>query len=72
MSKTTLHRRQLVKEILKGADDNLLVLAGVGSSNRDITEAGDRPLNMPLWGAMEPPYPWAWGWLWRSPPSAFW
>lgn len=52
MSKTTLHRRQLVKEILKGADDNLLVLAGVGSSNRDITETGDRPLNMPLWGAM--------------------
>ena len=52
MSKATLQRRPLVKELLKGADDNLLVIAGLGSSNWDITEAGDRPLNMPLWGAM--------------------
>jgi thiamine pyrophosphate-dependent acetolactate synthase large subunit-like protein len=51
----TVHRRPLVKEILKGADDNLLVIAGLGSSNWDITEAGDRPLNMPLWGAMGAP-----------------
>ena len=50
--KATLQRRPLVKEILKGADDNLLVIAGLGSSNWDITNAGDRPLNMPLWGAM--------------------
>src|SRR6185312_15374380 len=42
----------LVKQILEGADDNLLVLAGLGSANWDITNAGDRPLNMPLWGAM--------------------
>jgi len=48
----TLQRRPLVKEILKGADDNLLVIAGLGSSNWDITAAGDRPLNMPLWGGM--------------------
>jgi thiamine pyrophosphate-dependent acetolactate synthase large subunit-like protein len=48
----TLQRRPLVKKILSGADDNLLVIAGLGSSNWDITEAGDRPLNMPLWGAM--------------------
>jgi thiamine pyrophosphate-dependent acetolactate synthase large subunit-like protein len=48
----TLQRRPLVKQILKGADDNLLVIAGLGSSNWDITEAGDRPLNMPLWGGM--------------------
>ena len=48
----TLQRRPLVKKILAGADDNLLVLGGLGSSNWDITEAGDRPLNMPLWGAM--------------------
>ena len=51
----TLQRRPLVKEILKGADDNLLVIAGLGSSNWDITNAGDRPLNMPLWGAMGAP-----------------
>lgn len=48
----TLQRRPLVKKILEGADDNLLVLAGLGSPNWDITNAGDRPLNMPLWGAM--------------------
>ncbi len=55
MSKATLQRRPLVKKILEGADDNLLVIAGLGSSNWDITEAGDRPLNMPLWGAMGAP-----------------
>ena len=54
-SSATLQRRPLVKEILKGADDNLLVIAGLGSSNWDITDAGDRPLNMPLWGAMGAP-----------------
>src|SRR5207248_2898591 len=27
----------------------------LGSSNWDVTEAGDRPLNMPLWGAMGAP-----------------
>jgi thiamine pyrophosphate-dependent acetolactate synthase large subunit-like protein len=48
----TLQRRPLVKKILAGADANLLVIGGLGSSNWDITEAGDRPLNMPLWGAM--------------------
>ncbi len=51
-NKATLQRRPLVKRILEGADDNLLVIAGLGSSNWDITEAGDRPLNMPLWGGM--------------------
>ena len=55
MSKAMLRRRPLVKKILEGADDNLLVIAGLGSSNWDITEAGDRPLNMPLWGAMGAP-----------------
>ena len=55
MSKATLQRRPLVKKVLEGADDNLLVIAGLGSSNWDITEAGDRPLNMPLWGAMGAP-----------------
>src|SRR5262249_47963046 len=55
MSKATLQRRPLVKQILSNADDNLLVIAGLGSSNWDVTEAGDRPLNMPLWGAMGAP-----------------
>src|SRR5471030_1082003 len=52
MSSANLQRRPLVKQILAGADDKLLVVAGLGSSNWDITAAGDRPLNMPLWGAM--------------------
>jgi len=56
-TKATLRRRPLVKTILAGADDNLLVIAGLGSSNWDITAAGDRPLNMPLWGAMGAPVP---------------
>ena len=51
----TLQRRPLVKKILAGADDNLLVIAGLGSSNWDVTEAGDRPLNMPMWGGMGAP-----------------
>jgi thiamine pyrophosphate-dependent acetolactate synthase large subunit-like protein len=54
-SKATLQRRPLVAKILEGADDNLLVIAGLGSANWDITAAGDRPLNMPLWGAMGAP-----------------
>jgi len=57
MSKVTLQRRPLVKKILEGADDNLLVIAGLGSANWDVTEAGDRPLNMPLWGSMGAPVP---------------
>ncbi len=57
----TLQRRPLVKTILAGADDNLLVIAGLGSSNWDITNAGDRPLNMPLWGAMGATVPMALG-----------
>jgi thiamine pyrophosphate-dependent acetolactate synthase large subunit-like protein len=57
MTSATLQRRPLVKKILAGADDNLLVIAGLGSSNWDITEAGDRPLNMPLWGGMGAPVP---------------
>jgi thiamine pyrophosphate-dependent acetolactate synthase large subunit-like protein len=54
-SGATLQRRPLVKQLLEGADDNLLVIAGLGSSNWDITAAGDRPLNMPLWGSMGAP-----------------
>ena len=57
MSEATLQRRPLVKKILDGADGDLLVIAGLGSSNWDITNAGDRPLNMPLWGSMGAPVP---------------
>ncbi|MFO1159958.1 MAG: thiamine pyrophosphate-dependent enzyme [Reyranellaceae bacterium] len=55
MTKASLQRRPLVKQMLAGADDNLLVIGGLGSSNWDITEAGDRPLNMPMWGGMGAP-----------------
>jgi thiamine pyrophosphate-dependent acetolactate synthase large subunit-like protein len=55
--RATLQRRPLVKKILEDADDNLLVIAGLGSANWDVTEAGDRPLNMPLWGSMGAPVP---------------
>jgi len=50
MSTAVLRRRPLVKRVLAGAGDDLLVIAGLGSSNWDVTEAGDRPLNMPMWG----------------------
>src|SRR5215468_4806517 len=55
MSEASLQRRPLVKKILEGAGDDLLVIAGLGSPNWDVTEAGDRPLNMPLWGGMGAP-----------------
>ena len=54
-SGATLQRRPLVKQLLDNAGDDLLVIAGLGSSNWDITAAGDRPLNMPLWGSMGAP-----------------
>ena len=57
MTQATLRRRPLVKMILAGADDNLLVIAGLGSPNWDVTDAGDRPLNMPPWGGMGAPVP---------------
>jgi len=47
----TLHRREVVKTLLSGRDD-LLVIAGLGSTAWDITAAGDAPLHFPLWGAM--------------------
>ncbi len=46
-----LRRRQVVEQIVHGKDD-LLVIAGLGSTAWDITSAGDRDLNFPLWGAM--------------------
>jgi len=55
MTAPTLQRRPLVAQLLHDADDDLLVIAGLGSSAWDITAAGDRPLNMPLWGGMGAP-----------------
>jgi thiamine pyrophosphate-dependent acetolactate synthase large subunit-like protein len=46
-----LRRRGLAKALLVDPGD-LLVVAGLGSTAWDVTAAGDRPLNFPLWGAM--------------------
>ena len=46
-----LRRRELAKRLLADPGD-LLVVAGLGSTAWDVTAAGDRPLNFPLWGAM--------------------
>jgi thiamine pyrophosphate-dependent acetolactate synthase large subunit-like protein len=47
----TLRRRAVVKDLLTGRKD-LLVVAGLGSTAWDITAAGDHDLSFPLWGAM--------------------
>ncbi|WOH63704.1 thiamine pyrophosphate-dependent enzyme [Bradyrhizobium sp. BWA-3-5] len=46
-----LHRREVVSELLRDRGD-LLVIAGLGASNWDVSAAGDTPNNFPLWGAM--------------------
>ena len=46
-----LLRRKVVKELLAGRDD-ALVVGGLGAPTWDITAAGDHELNFPLWGAM--------------------
>lgn len=55
MTAPILQRRPLVAQLLQDAGDELLVIAGLGSCAWDITAAGDRPLNMPLWGGMGAP-----------------
>jgi thiamine pyrophosphate-dependent acetolactate synthase large subunit-like protein len=47
-----LHRRELVKELVKGRDKNTLMLAGLGSPCWDLANAGDVPENFYIWGAM--------------------
>lgn len=47
----TLDRRAVTALLLEERDD-LLVVAGLGAPNWDVTAAGDHPLNFPLWGAM--------------------
>ncbi len=46
-----IRRRPLVGALLDGSPD-MVVVAGLGSAAWDITAAGDRDLNFPLWGAM--------------------
>jgi thiamine pyrophosphate-dependent acetolactate synthase large subunit-like protein len=46
-----LRRREVAARLLEDPGD-LLVIAGLGSTAWDVTAAGDRPLNFPLWGAM--------------------
>ena len=46
-----LRRREVVRRLVE-ADSDLLVIAGLGSTAWDVTSAGDRDLNFPLWGAM--------------------
>jgi len=46
-----LHRREVVKALLNERNE-LLVIAGLGSTAWDITAAGDSPLSFPTWGAM--------------------
>jgi thiamine pyrophosphate-dependent acetolactate synthase large subunit-like protein len=46
-----LRRRELARLLLADSGE-LLVIAGLGSTAWDVTAAGDRRLNFPLWGAM--------------------
>jgi thiamine pyrophosphate-dependent acetolactate synthase large subunit-like protein len=46
-----LHRRDVVVELLRDRGE-LLVIAGLGAPNWDVSAAGDHANNFPLWGAM--------------------
>ncbi len=46
-----LRRRSVVARLLADRND-MLVVAGLGSTAWDITAAGDHDLSLPLWGAM--------------------
>ena len=46
-----LHRRDVVNELLRDRGD-ILVIAGLGAPNWDVSAAGDHVNNFPLWGAM--------------------
>jgi len=46
-----LHRREVAKKILD-ANDETLIVTGLGSTNWDFTAAGDCERIFPLWGAM--------------------
>ena len=63
-----LNRRPLVKFLLEDRPDNLLVVAGLGSSTWDISAAGDDARNFGFIGAMGQAGPFALG-LALSQPS---
>lgn len=48
----TLHRREVMRELLKGRRPDLLVVAGLGSTAWDLAACSDSPLDFPLWGSM--------------------
>jgi thiamine pyrophosphate-dependent acetolactate synthase large subunit-like protein len=50
-SQYPLKRREVVSQLLADRGD-AMVIAGLGAPSWDVTAAGDRPLNFPLWGAM--------------------
>ncbi len=47
----TLERRAVIKTLVKGRKD-MLVVSGLGSTTYDLAAAGDDPRNFYLWGAM--------------------
>lgn len=51
-----LHRRAVVRALLRDRQQapggDLLVIGGLGAPAWDITDAGDGPTNLPLWGGM--------------------
>src|SRR5581483_6945064 len=48
---TALHRREVVRELLRERGD-LIVVAGLGSPAYDLAACGNAPLDFPMWGAM--------------------
>lgn len=51
MTPPQLDRRAVTAALLADRED-LLVVAGLGAPNWDVTAVGDHPLTFPLWGAM--------------------
>jgi thiamine pyrophosphate-dependent acetolactate synthase large subunit-like protein len=51
MGKYSLQRRTVVRQLLEGRED-LLVVSGLGASSWDLATTGNHPLDFPLWGAM--------------------
>ena len=49
--KYPLRRREVVRGLLRERG-HLMVVAGLGAPAWDVTDAGDHPLNFPLWGGM--------------------
>jgi hypothetical protein len=61
-----LPRRDVVNELLRERGD-LLVIAGLGAPNWDVSAAGDHCNNFPLWGAMGGASMMGLASRWRSP-----